>query len=42
MFPDFMTVTPSGERPPNWDQIRDEAWEKVFSFFAERLQPAMP
>jgi len=42
MFPDFMTAPPSGERPPNWDQVRSEAWDKVFSFFAQRLQPAVP
>lgn len=39
MFPDFMTAADNGERPPNWNEIRDTAWGEVFAFFDERLKP---
>jgi dipeptidyl aminopeptidase/acylaminoacyl peptidase len=39
MFPGFMTASGNGERPPNWNQVRDTAWTEVFAFFDERLKP---
>jgi dipeptidyl aminopeptidase/acylaminoacyl peptidase len=39
MFPDFLTAADNGDRPPNWNQVRDTAWTEIFAYFDERLKP---
>ncbi|MDA1315073.1 MAG: prolyl oligopeptidase family serine peptidase [Acidobacteria bacterium] len=39
MWPYFMTSHDDGNRPANWLQERDRAWDEVFAFIEEHIPP---
>ena len=41
MFPNFLTATDNGTRPPDWKQTRSQAWAGIFDWI-EKHAPAGP